>query len=315
MIQSRFDSLDKAEATGRSIWTIRRAKRRKARRYGQQRVLPILTPTGTRRTRAIYCISRDRLSALRRWPGQAGTNGRRLRTSLDVQATTRNGNISVKRLSSRLNVGKAIKIGLDHAHGPLRLVAFKKQPLVQVCKGQCASTSKCAGPKLSITDGPNKSRFTLASIAIKKDNGCLSFCTDHCRLSQDAKIDSGAPTIRHVFIIRHAQRISYSESCVFEVGERLDVIARRADRSFGCTFGELNNERTGTTAPAARDEFTEDADKSFCRTIFFMGDDRRNSACHCLHRCDVEHSKVLMDHHCDEGTFIKESLALMHRSV
>lgn len=235
--------------------------------------------------------------------------------SLDVQATTRNGNIPAQRLSSRLNVGKAIKTGLDYAHEPFRLVAFKKQPLVQVCKEQCASTSKCAGPKLSVTDRLNKSRLTLAPIAIKKDKGCGAFCADHSRPSSDAKIDSGAPIICHVPSIRILQRISYSESSVFEVGERLDVIARRAGRSFGCTSGELNNERTGTTALAARDEFTQDADKSFCRTIFFMGDDRRNSACHCLHRCDVEHSKVLMDHHCDEGTFIKESLALMHRSV
>ena len=258
----------------------------------------LLTPTGHEelaQSIVSAVVHRDRLSALRRWPGQDGTNVSSHEMSLDVQATARSGNVSVQRLSSRLNVGKAIKTGLDYAHKPFRLIAFKKQPLVQVCKEQCASTSKCAGPKLSVTDRLNKSRFTLAPTAIKKDKDCLSFCTDHCRLSQGAKIDNGAPTIRHVFTIRHAQRISYSESCVFEVGERLDVIARRAGRSFGCTSGELNYERTGTTAAAERDEFTQDADKSFCRTIFFMGDDRRNSACHCVHWCDVEHSKVLIN--------------------
>jgi len=161
---------------------------------------------------------------------------------LDVQATTRNGDISVQRLSSRLNVGKAIKTGLDYAHEPLRLVAFKKQPLVQVCKEQCASTSKCAGPKLSVTYRVNKSRFTLAPISIKKDKGSLPFCADHCRPSSGAKIDNGAPIIRHVPSIRVAQRISHSESSAFEVGERLVAILRRADLSFGCTFGELNNE-------------------------------------------------------------------------
>lgn len=50
--------------------------------------------------------------------------------SLDLQATARNGGSSVQRLSSRFNAGKTVKTGLDHAHEPLRLVAFKKQPSV-----------------------------------------------------------------------------------------------------------------------------------------------------------------------------------------
>ena len=258
----------------------------------------LLTPTGHEelaQSIVSAVVHRDRLSALRRWPGQDGTNVSSHEMSLDVQATARSGNVSVQRLSSRLNVGKAIKTGLDYAHKPFRLIAFKQQSFGQICKEQRASTAKCAGPELTVSDRVNKSRFTLAPVAIKKDKGSLAFCADHCRLSSGAKIDNGVPIIRHVPSIRVAQRNSHSESSAFDVGERLGAILRRADRSFGCTLGDLNYERTRSRAPTERDECTQDAEKSLYRTLLFMGDDRRNSACHCVHRCDVEHSKVLIN--------------------
>ena len=213
--------------------------------------------------------------------------------SFDVQTTMQNRDSSVQRLPGCLNIGKAIETGHDQAHKPLRLIAFKKQPLGQVSKIQCASTSKCAGPKLTVTNRPNQPGLTIANISIKEDKGCVAFCADHSKPSSGSKIDNGAPTICHDLSIRLAQRFSYSESSVFEVGERLGAILHRVGRSSGCTLGGLQGERSRSRPPSERDEYTQGEDISLFRAVVFLVDDLRTSACHCVHRGGAEHNRVL----------------------
>ena len=135
----------------------------------------------------------------------------------------------------------------------------------------------------------------LTPISIKEDKGSLASCADHRRLSPSAKMDNGAPINCHVLSIRLEKRISQSESSGFDVGERLGAIKRRAGQSFGCTFGELKDERTRSRAPVERDECAQDADISLFRALIFMVDDPRTCACYCVHRCRVEHNRVLIN--------------------